>query len=216
VLGALLGILVWIWSRTWRIRLYVHSAAALSGKESAVFAFWHGQQMALTGLPRRRETVSMVSLSRDGAIQTGVVRALGMRVVRGSASRGGAEGLRRMVSVLRAGADATFAVDGPRGPLHQAKAGAAWAAEHAEARLVPVGVAVSSSFVLRRTWDRFEVPLPFARVVVCLGAAVQPEPASREPQLLGEAIATAAQYARRVVRGGALTPCWRRHVMPSR
>jgi lysophospholipid acyltransferase (LPLAT)-like uncharacterized protein len=208
VLGALVGWLVCVWSRTWRIRLYVHPAAALPQQAAAVFAFWHGQQMALTGLPRRRETLTMVSLSRDGAIQTGVMHTLGIRVVRGSASRAGAKGLRRVVSALRAGVDATLAVDGPRGPLHQAKAGAAWAAAHAGARLVPVGVASSPSLVLR--------PLPFARVVVYLGAGVEAEPASRQPQLLGEAIAAAVEGARRGLRSGLLTPCWRRHLRSSR
>jgi lysophospholipid acyltransferase (LPLAT)-like uncharacterized protein len=38
--------------------------------------------------------------------------------------------------------------------------------------LVPVASAAAWKIVLRRTWDAFEIPLPFSRVVVVVGPAV--------------------------------------------
>jgi lysophospholipid acyltransferase (LPLAT)-like uncharacterized protein len=166
----LLGVLVRIWARTWRTELRVDPDLPASGQR--VYAFWHGRQMPLAAAARRSDTAVLVSHSRDGDLQRSVLRSLGLCVLRGSTSRGGAEGLRRMLRALRQGRNAAFAVDGPRGPRGRVKPGARWVASRAGARLVPVGVAASRTVVLRRTWDEFEIPLPFARVCVFLGAPV--------------------------------------------
>jgi lysophospholipid acyltransferase (LPLAT)-like uncharacterized protein len=172
----LLGLLVRAWAATWRVRLVVEP-----GAESAprVLAFWHGRQMPLVAV-RSRPAVALVSLSKDGELQAGVMRSLGLSVVRGSSSRGGARALKAVVSALVGGADALFAVDGPRGPARRAKPGALSAARLAGAAVVPVGTAVSRGSVLRRAWDRFLVPWPFARVVVVAGAPLAVDAAGPE------------------------------------
>jgi lysophospholipid acyltransferase (LPLAT)-like uncharacterized protein len=200
--GLFLGFVVWMWSRTWRIQLRVPPGLVLSQPGSIVFAFWHGQQMPLAALRRRGKTAALVSLSGDGAIQNGVLRLLGLQVVHGSTTRGGAQGLRGMIAALQSGTDAAFAVDGPRGPLRRAKCGAAHAAWRSGARLVPVGAAALPCCILSRSWDKFEVPLPFARVQICLGLPVDPLSAARCPELLASRISAAAASAqRRLCRG---------------
>ncbi len=104
-----------------------------------------------------------------------------------------------MVRGLNAGRAALFAVDGPRGPLHRAKTGAAQAARMAQALLVPVGARASRSWVLRSAWDRFELPWPFARVVVVAGPAIDPARAIASPELLERAIAAANERAAELV-----------------
>ena len=195
LLGTLAGLLVWLWARTWRVSVAVHPAVGLKGERPLVFAFWHGRQMPLVALRRRRRTAVMVSHSADGALQAGVMRTLGLSVVRGSASRGGARGLLGIIRALKSAADAAFAVDGPHGPLHRAKAGAARAALRAGAELVPVGAAASPSVVLSRAWDHFRVPLPLARVSVVLGPPVDPTRAARHPELLSKHISAAVEQA---------------------
>lgn len=81
---------------TWR-RLSIASAP---WPARAVLAFWHGDQLALSVLPRAwvRDTAVLVSRSADGQLGAVWARALGARVVRGSSSSGavvGALGLRR-------------------------------------------------------------------------------------------------------------------------
>jgi lysophospholipid acyltransferase (LPLAT)-like uncharacterized protein len=164
-LGALLAALVRVWARTWRVR-WVDAPPA----ERAVYAFWHGQQMALVAARRGTPLATLVSLSRDGELQASVMRRLGLDVVRGSSSSGGARGLRGMIRAVRAGADAAFAVDGPRGPAHRAKAGALVVGERARARIVPLASAARRTWVLRGAWDRFEIPLPFTTVAIAAGA----------------------------------------------
>jgi lysophospholipid acyltransferase (LPLAT)-like uncharacterized protein len=172
VLGLLLGILVRSWALTWRVRIYKSCEIDFESAEPLVFVFWHGSQMALTAISPRRPTNVLVSLSADGELQSGVMHALGLRVLRGSSSRGGARGLRALIRRLRSGQDAALAVDGPRGPKRSCKLGAILAARLAAGQCVPLGCASSRSVTLHKTWDQFEIPLPFARVAVCMGDAV--------------------------------------------
>lgn len=169
-LGWLLGCVVRLWLATLRLELRGRLPPG-----PCVLAFWHGEQLPLLKLPRSRRTHLLVSHSRDGQLQSGVMRALGFRVHRGSSSRGGSEGLRRLVRQLRNRAapaiDVALAVDGPRGPAHHAKPGALVAARLAGATLVPLGASASRSVRLR-SWDHFMLPLPFARVTLVIGEAL--------------------------------------------
>lgn len=187
-LGLLLGWLLRLWAASWRVS--VSAPPELGEPTSRVFAFWHGQQMALLGARRPERAVVLVSHSRDGALQAGVMSALGFSVVRGSSSRGGAAGLRAVVrGARRDGVDALFAVDGPRGPRGRAKPGAATAAWLARAALVPVAAAATPKLLLARTWDRFEIPLPFARVSIVIGQPLDARAVRSHPRALDRALA---------------------------
>lgn len=195
--GFLLGLATRLWVATLRLR--VRTPPGLFELEAPlVFAFWHGRQLALLGVPRRRACVTLVSWSRDGALQAGALSALGLRIVRGSSSRGGATGLKALSRALRGGsADAGFAVDGPRGPAWKAKPGALRAAALSGGLVVPVGSAASRSLRLGRAWDDFELPLPFSRVEVRLGAPLLPERTA--PSALDEALGEVMLDARRAL-----------------
>jgi lysophospholipid acyltransferase (LPLAT)-like uncharacterized protein len=175
LLGVLLGLLARVWLATLRVHVVTHPALGEVQDRPWVLAFWHGTQWPLLAWRRRRRTVVLVSLSRDGAMQARALALQGLRVVRGSSSRGGARGLVALVRTMkRDGADAAFAVDGPRGPRGVVKSGAVVAARLAGAVIVPMGGAVRRGVVLRRAWDRFAIAWPFSRVDVVLGRPVDP------------------------------------------
>ncbi len=125
----------------------------------------------------------MVSHSRDGSLQSGILSRLGLTVVRGSSSRGGAQGLRGVVRCLRIGSDGAFAVDGPRGPSGVIKDGVLTAARLSGAVVVPVTFSASPAWVFRRSWDGYTLPLPFARVAIVAGEPFQ-VPRTSDPALL--------------------------------
>jgi lysophospholipid acyltransferase (LPLAT)-like uncharacterized protein len=175
-LGVLIGLLARAWLATLRVRVVVDPALAAVEARPWVFAFFHGTQWPLLAFRRRRPTVVLVSLSRDGAMQARALGVQGLRVVRGSSSRGGVRGLAALVRRMRReGADAAFAVDGPRGPYGVVKGGALAAARAVGGVLVPMGGIVERGLVLDRAWDRFQVAWPFSRVTVRLGAPIEPE-----------------------------------------
>jgi len=191
-LGIVLGLFVKIYLATLRVSVHVDAALDSADPRPWVLCFWHGDQLALLRWKRRRPTVALVSHSQDGQMQASALRIQGLLVERGSSSRGGPGGLRAIVRHLRAGHDAAFAVDGPRGPRFSVAPGACSAAELASGRLVPMGSSAPRGITLQRTWDRFRIPLPFSRVSVRLGAPLEAG-ASRED--LGLAIAHASANA---------------------
>jgi lysophospholipid acyltransferase (LPLAT)-like uncharacterized protein len=174
-LGNLLGFLARLWLFTLRVTVLGEPAAARAGEAPWVLAFLHGQQFALFAWKRRRPTAVMVSLSSDGEVQSRALPWLGLVVRRGSTSRGGARGLAAIVKLLKKGDhDAAFAVDGPKGPPGTVHPGAIAAARSARGLLVPLASACRTAIVLEKAWDKYEIPLPFSRVTVVLGAAMDP------------------------------------------
>lgn len=174
LVGIALGLVARVWLWTLRLEVDVHPSLARSGERPWVLAFFHGKQWPLLAWKRRRPTVVMVSLSRDGEMQSRALSLLGFRVVRGSSSRAGTRGLAALVRQLkRGGCDAAFAVDGPRGPYGVPKAGALFAAKAAGALVVPMGSAISGAKVFARAWDRFALAWPFTRVAVVLGSPLE-------------------------------------------
>jgi lysophospholipid acyltransferase (LPLAT)-like uncharacterized protein len=174
LLGWVVGVIARIWLATLRVRVVTHPGLDDVRDRPWVFAFWHGTQWPLLAWRRRRPTVVLVSLSRDGSMQARALTLQGLQVVRGSSSRGGARGLAALVRAMRRGADAAFAVDGPRGPRGVVKGGAVVAARAAGAVLVPMAGIVHRGVVLGRAWDRFAIAWPFTRVDVALGDPIDP------------------------------------------
>ncbi|MBN2716501.1 MAG: hypothetical protein JXX14_11660, partial [Deltaproteobacteria bacterium] len=64
---------------------------------------------------------------------------------------------------------------GPKGPFHLAKPGAIKAAWQTGAVLVPVSSVASRAWVLKKSWDRYTLPWPFARVTIRFGRPMPPD-----------------------------------------
>jgi len=133
-----------------------------------LFSFWHGRQFPLIFTHRREGVTVLVSIHRDGEYVARVLESMGFRTVRGSTTRGGGEALRRLAAVLGSGNDAAITPDGPRGPAGRAKRGMGYLSRLAGRSVVPMGASAWPS-IRFRSWDRFVVPLPFARLVVVEG-----------------------------------------------
>ena len=146
----------------------------------AVFAFWHEflplmPALALIArkLPCYRQTPihTLVSQHRDGRFIGSVVRRFGIQPVLGSSTRGGALGLRNLLTVVRQGHLIGITPDGPRGPRRQAASGVAQLAALSAVPVVPLAARTAWRIQLN-TWDRMQVPLPFGRGVLVCGAPI--------------------------------------------
>ena len=156
-------------------------------RQPLIFAFWHGQLLPLLWHHRGQGVTVLVSEHGDGEVVTRVAHALGYRTVRGSTTRGGGRALLGMARAVAAGSDVAFTPDGPRGPAETFSPGALIVAQRTGAPIVPVAAGVSRAWRLR-SWDRFVIPKPFARVVVAYGdptssgASTPREAAAQGPQ----------------------------------
>jgi lysophospholipid acyltransferase (LPLAT)-like uncharacterized protein len=191
-IGLALGLFVRLYLASLRVSVHADPALDRTDIRPWVLCFWHGEQLALLRFRRRRSTVALVSHSADGQLQSGALAMQGLRVERGSSSRGGARGLIAIVRRLLRGEDAAFALDGPKGPRCTVHPGAGAAARLAAGVLIPMGSAAPRGITLARAWDRFRIPLPFSRVAVRLGA---PLSASVSDEELGRAVARASELA---------------------
>jgi len=122
-----------------------------------VMALW-GIEMARLGRP----ITVLTSPSRDGRIFARFLRKLGMRTVEGSSSKRGVQGILALIRSLKEGHHIGIVVDGPRGPRGSVKPGVIWLARQSGAPIFPVAARLRPRIVLP-TWDRAEVPVPFAR-----------------------------------------------------
>jgi lysophospholipid acyltransferase (LPLAT)-like uncharacterized protein len=207
ILGQIVGWLAWLWLASLRVRVLRDDALDENSTKPWVLSFFHGTQFPLLAWRRRRTTTVMVSHSRDGEMQARALQINGLDVVRGSSSRGGARGLASLVRNLKRGNDAAFAVDGPRGPYGVAKSGALFAARRVGGLLVPMGSAVERGLTLSRAWDKFTLPWPFSRVIVTLGAPLDPERTTTED--LEHAIRSANDRAKKAL-GSSKPIFWKR------
>lgn len=206
VLGYLVGVVARVWLATLRVNLVVDDALTADAVASRpwVLCFFHGTQFPLLAWKRRRDTVALVSHSRDGSLQASALRCQGLRVVRGSSSKGGARGLVALIRAMREERDAAFAVDGPRGPYGRVKDGAVTAARRTNALLVPMGSFAERAWTLSRAWDRFVLPFPFSRVTVRLGAPIDPAQVSDARFAIERAIEKANAQSRTSGAGSGL------------
>ena len=157
---------------TWRFRIMngdVVTSHRAQGKPF-IFAFWHGQLLPLLWLHRSEGVRIVISAHRDGEIVARIGERLGHRTIRGSSSRGAARALLGIVRELEQGVEVAVTPDGPRGPARKFATGALVAAQRVGAPIIGIGVSASSAWRLR-SWDRFMIPKPFARVNVVYTAA---------------------------------------------
>jgi lysophospholipid acyltransferase (LPLAT)-like uncharacterized protein len=113
----------------------------------------------------------LVSSSVDGDVPARIAHAWGAEVIRGSANQTGTLVLRDMRDVLKRGVSIVTTADGPMGPKHEFKAGAALIARISSVPMVPLAAAADRAWYLDR-WDDFMIPKPFARVVLGVGEPV--------------------------------------------
>ena len=147
--------------------------------EHVVFSFWH--EYISVVLPRWGHTplTILCSQHRDGewVNQTGL--ALGLRVVRGSTSRGGSSAIRQLKKNCKTSSLA-ISPDGPRGPRREMALGPVYLASLLGLPIVPVGIGIDNPWRLN-TWDKFAIPRPLSRVRHIFGPKIFiPRKSSRE------------------------------------
>ena len=145
-----------------------------------IFAFWHNRLALSVILYRRyilkfapaRRIAGMVSASRDGALLARIFEHFGVEPVRGSSSRRGGQALLELTTWAERGCDLAITPDGPRGPAYQVQEGVISTAQFTGLPIVPVSYHLNWK-IRSKGWDRFQVPLPFARCEITTGQVMR-------------------------------------------
>lgn len=172
--------LLQIWTRT--LRVEVDDRLGVIGKPVAknyIAALWHNRLLlisfALKKFVPQRPGAGLISASRDGDLVADLTQRFGFEVVRGSTSRLGASAILELSNVLASGRDIFITPDGPRGPAYELGQGIVFLAQKTGAEVVPLNFEYSSCWRVK-SWDRFILPRPFAKVRFTIGAPHRVEP----------------------------------------
>jgi hypothetical protein len=146
----------------------------------AIYCIWHNRlalclKLYFTFGRRRHQAAGLaglVSASKDGAFLTAILERFGVQPVRGSSSRRGPQALLELTTWAERGYDLAITPDGPRGPRYTVQDGAMALAQVTGLPLVPASYHLHWKIQLK-SWDRFQIPLPFSRCDIFAGRFVQ-------------------------------------------
>jgi cobalt-zinc-cadmium efflux system protein len=157
---------------------FERAQAAVRESKSLIPVYWHQHLLfgARALLDLRDDGLKvgfLISASVDGTAPAMLVQRVGGHVIRGSSTHTGARALRDYYeTIVKQQVSPAITPDGPRGPVHEFKPGAVMLAQLTGKPILPISIAASRTWRFR-TWDQFELPLPFSRVVIAYGEPVR-------------------------------------------
>lgn len=149
-----------LFSTTWRYEIIGRIP-----EKPLIIAFWHGLMLPVWKYFSKHEPTAVVSLSKDGEVLSEILEKWNYELIRGSSSKGGKEVLESIVDIANRGFT-LITPDGPQGPIYEFKAGAIIASQRSSVPLVLCGVKIKSKILFKKSWDRFELPCPFSKIIL--------------------------------------------------
>jgi len=146
----------------------------------AIYCVWHNR-LALClieyyGYPKKHNQTpgmaALVSASKDGGFLAGILECFRVQPVRGSSSRRGPQALLELTGWAERGYDLAITPDGPRGPRYVVQEGVIGLAQVTGLPIIPASYHLNWKIQVK-SWDRFQIPLPFSRCEMVLGKPVR-------------------------------------------
>ena len=146
---------------------------------AAILCTWHNR-LALSLIVYRRylgrvaqghKMAAIVSASKDGGVLARVLEHFKAQPVRGSTSRRGPQALLELTSWANKGYDVAITPDGPRGPRYVIQPGVIAVAQLTGLPIIPMCWELKWKICLK-SWDRFQIPLPFSRGIIRRGEPI--------------------------------------------
>ena len=160
-----------------------------------ILCFWHNRIPIATYFWRHRKIIVMSSQSFDSEYIARFIQRFGYGTAKGSSTRGGKAALIQMIRAVRAGKSAAFTVDGPRGPLYEAKPGAVLLAAKSQAVILPFSISLDRYWSLP-SWDKIQIPKPFSRAIVVIGEQLKVSDEAEEHEVKHVALQKALEELR--------------------
>jgi lysophospholipid acyltransferase (LPLAT)-like uncharacterized protein len=146
----------------------------------AIYCVWHNRLIlsmrCYYGYIKRHNRSEglalMISASKDGGFLSGIFECYQVQPVRGSSSRRGHQALRELTTWAKRDYDLAITPDGPRGPCYVAQDGVISLSQLTGRPIVPVSFNLGWK-IRTKSWDRFQIPLPFSRVEMIFGEPIR-------------------------------------------
>jgi lysophospholipid acyltransferase (LPLAT)-like uncharacterized protein len=154
----------------------------IAAEKIPIYTFWHNNIFLGTYYFKNRQIIVMSSKSFDAEYIARFIKRLGYGTIRGSSTRGGVGALIEMVRAMKRGFPCGFAVDGPKGPKYIAKAGVCLLAKKTGNPMMPFVVVPQKCWTIG-SWDNLQIPKPFSRALLKIGAPIYVGPNSNDKEI---------------------------------
>ncbi len=158
-----------------------------SGRPSVVYCTWHQRMFYHFHSFGRLHVTMMISASKDGEWAAHIAHWLGFKNVRGSSrkgqiDKGGKRAMEKLIEKVKEGESAGMMADGPRGPAREIKPGAILIAQKTGRAILPQMWGCDRAWVFR-SWDRYLIPKPFAKISIIHGDPIYVPSEANEEEL---------------------------------
>jgi lysophospholipid acyltransferase (LPLAT)-like uncharacterized protein len=181
IVAWLIVVLVRVVSATLRFRWKDDSQFFDTGQNGpAIYCAWHNRlalsMSAYYNYAKKRTRslgmAAMVSASKDGAFLAAILHCYKVHPIRGSSSRRGPQALLELTTWAERRFDLAITPDGPRGPCYEVQDGVMSLAQVTGLPIIPFSCQLDWKLRLK-SWDRFQIPLPFSTCEMMLGKPVR-------------------------------------------
>ncbi len=141
----------------------VHDPYNPDREAECIYSVWHDLLLFPLFMKQPRSIVALVGRHRDGDYVSNILKALKLKAIRGSSSRGGTEAVLQAVQEVN---DHSLVVtpDGPRGPRRKMKQGCVFVAAQTGIPVVATAFSASSAWKPMGSWTDLVIPKPFSKV----------------------------------------------------
>ena len=171
--GLALYFILQIVRKTLRIKI-IKNENIDTENENYVFAFWHNKLLGPTlCLGDIKKKAVLASPSKDGELISVPLEKLGFEMVRGSSDKNPTASLISLMRHMKKGYSIGTPVDGPKGPIYEVKPGMIYLAQKGKKFIVPTGTAYENKWIFKKSWDKFQFPKPFSKMVFLIGDPIE-------------------------------------------
>lgn len=169
--GVLLYFILRIIKMTLKIKIVEEEK--IDGEETYVCGFWHRKLIiALFCLDALEKKAGLASPSKDGELIAVPLKLMGHKMVRGSTGKDSVKSVVQIIKLIKEGYSLGTPLDGPKGPPFVAKKGMIYVAQKTGKPLIFLGGAYEKKWIFSKTWDKFQLPKPFSKVVCVVGKRI--------------------------------------------
>ncbi len=133
--------------------------------DHSIYLFWHNKIFPLLRVLKGKKGKILISPSKDGKIASSIVKSYGFDVIESSYRKERFKGAIEIIRTYKSGLSLGIVPDGPLGPKYKIKVELFNVLKKLNANLTLVGVGYKS-YIKFRSWDEFELPIPFSKVFV--------------------------------------------------
>lgn len=160
-------------AKTLKIKIIDNSQIDIINKNH-IFAFWHNKLLGPTlCLGNIEKKAVLASPSKDGELISVPLEKLGFTMIRGSSDKNSVGSLISLIKFIKKGYSIGTPVDGPKGPIYEVKPGLIYLAQKSQNFIIPTGTAYEKKWIFKKTWDKFQFPKPFSKIVFLIGEPIE-------------------------------------------